>query len=299
MRTRLVAVYSAAHFTVDFTCAFVMLRVISGGSAHALCFLLYNFCAFAMQAPLGVLADRLNRNRLFATCGLLLTALAGALAFAPGLAIAASALLGIGNGAFHVGGGIDVMNFQKLGALGVFVSPGAFGIYLGALLGQGNAFPVLSALLLPFLAAIAVFVFCRDGVRNTPFSLSGLSLSRMTLAAGLFLAVCLRSYLGFAADFPRAGAWGIVLVCAVAAGKASGGFIAEKLGLPQTGIAAALAAAALLLLPYHAAGIGAAFLINLTMPLTLGGMARLFPNAKGFAFGALTLALFIGTLPVL
>ena len=34
------------------------------------------------------------------------------------------------------------------------------------------------------------------------------------------------------------------------------------------------------------------------MPLTLYGAARLLPGAKGFAFGLLTFALFLGFLPV-
>ena len=47
------AAYSLAHFAVDFGCAFAVCSACAGDS---LCFLLYNFCAFALQMPLGLLA---------------------------------------------------------------------------------------------------------------------------------------------------------------------------------------------------------------------------------------------------
>ena len=44
-------------------------------------------------------------------------------------------------------------------------------------------------------------------------------------------------------------------------------------------------------------GTAAVFLFNMTMPITLWAAARLIPGAKGFAFGLLTFALFLGFLP--
>lgn len=41
----------------------------------------------------------------------------------------------------------------------------------------------------------------------------------------------------------------------------------------------------------------AVFLFNMTMPITLWAAARLMPGGKGFAFGLLTFALFLGYLP--
>ena len=70
MRTQL-ALYSAGHFLVDFTCAFLLLTVIAeAGGARWLCLLLYNFCAFALQMPAGLCADRLDRNAAVAVVGL-------------------------------------------------------------------------------------------------------------------------------------------------------------------------------------------------------------------------------------
>src|SRR5699024_9872855 len=108
------------------------------------CLLLYNFCAFALQMPLGIWADGLNRNGLLAAVGCSLTAAA----FLVPLALPAAVVAGVGNALFHLGGGIDVLNAgeRKAAALGVFVSPGAVGLYVGTLWGGGAA---VSALLPP------------------------------------------------------------------------------------------------------------------------------------------------------
>ena len=48
--------------------------------------------------------------------------------------------------------------------------------------------------------------------------------------------------------------------------------------------------------PY--AGVAAIFLFNMSMPMTLCALARRMPGCKGFSFGLLTFALFLGFLPV-
>ena len=125
-------IYSAAHFAVDFSCALLLLGRIRPGPGDALlCLLLYNFCAFALQMPVGLLADRLDKNHAVAAVGCGACALAWLI---PGLGGAVCA--GVGNALFHVGGGLDTLNrsASRCGALGIFVSPGALGIFLGGLL---------------------------------------------------------------------------------------------------------------------------------------------------------------------
>ena len=56
------ALYSAAHFWVDLSCAFLVFRTMADAGDLALCLLFYNFCAFALQMPFGLLADQLDRN---------------------------------------------------------------------------------------------------------------------------------------------------------------------------------------------------------------------------------------------
>ena len=134
---------------------------------------------------------------------------------------------------------------------------------------------------------------------NLPVSpeLSG----KFTWALGCcFLVVVLRSWMGLVLQFPwKTGGWSLAVVCAVVLGKTAGGFLGDQLGM-RRGAAISLGLAGLLFLISEnpAAGVAAVFLFNMTMPMTLWAAARLLPGAKGFAFGTLTFALFLGFLPV-
>jgi len=267
--------------------------------------LLYNFCAFAMQMPIGIIADKLNRNYLFAIIGCVLVGLAYALVSIP---VAAVLTIGIGNALFHIGGGIDVLNIseKKLGALGVFVSPGAFGIYYGTMLGRGEEFSAIFIPLVLVIAAVLILAIykAQKGTypKNASFSLKDISSSKaLTVAACLFLVVCLRSFAGLSLDFSWKGIgyWGTALICAVVFGKTIGGFIADKFGVFKTALFSLGIASILFLLPQTpVAGVTALLLFNMTMPITLWAMAKIIPGAKGFAFGLLTFGLFLGFLPV-
>ena len=62
-------IYSLAHFCVDFGCAYFIYSRFLNPWQWTLCLVLYNFCAFAMQAPLGLLGDRIDRNAIYAAAG--------------------------------------------------------------------------------------------------------------------------------------------------------------------------------------------------------------------------------------
>ncbi|MFR6332297.1 MAG: hypothetical protein ACLUOI_28215 [Eisenbergiella sp.] len=61
--------YSLAHFLVDFLCAYMIFRKTRESTLFYTGLLLYNFCAFAVQMPLGILADRAKRCGLAAVWG--------------------------------------------------------------------------------------------------------------------------------------------------------------------------------------------------------------------------------------
>ena len=122
--------YSCLHFLVDFLCAHAMFRWAAEGLLPDA--LVYNFCAFALQMPLGALMDLHSQRQsklpaAVAALGSALTILGS---------ITCPAVLGLGNALFHVGGGIgviredDARHWQGRG-LGVFVAPGALGLFLG------------------------------------------------------------------------------------------------------------------------------------------------------------------------
>ncbi len=296
----LLSAYCVLHFIVDFCCAFFVLSMSFGGSRMT-AFIVYNFCAFALQMPLGILADRFDRNAVIASGGCILVAI-GAIVPIP---IAAVAVMGIGNAMFHVGGGVDVLNMsdKKCAPLGLFVSPGAVGLCLGKMLCGKIPTAVLCAILL--LAAVAVLlkskaVFDSQASGNCRLSMPRISPLLAFSVLCLFTVVVLRSFAGMSFTFDwKASVPALVTVGCVALGKALGGFAADLAGTKIASILSLGICAVLFLFSNNMlCGLAALLLFNMTMPITLWETARIFPNAKGFSFGLLTFALFIGFLPV-
>ena len=297
--------YVAAHFVVDFACALLIYQMVLNEPHWYISLLLYNFCAFALQMPAGLLADRINRNSCCAALGCGLVALAYVFG---NYAVPAVIIAGLGNGLFHVGGGIDVLNAseRKPVLLGLFVSPGAFGIYLGTLLGKKGGVPLLlvaGALILVMLWILTAQYGRVRGFRsaNVLLSFQGIA-SFGTLAAigSLFLVVILRSYVGMNSDYSwrSSASWAAVYTGAVVLGKVGGGILALLIGVRRASILSLAAAAACFLFAgFPAIGVAAVFFFNMTMPLTLWAVGRILTGAKGFSFGLLTFGLFLGFVP--
>lgn len=294
MDKKLLALYSLAHFWVDLSCALLVFRTMADEADFMLCLLLYNFCAFALQMPFGLLADRLDRNGVVAAAGCALVALAYLLP--PPVPAAVTA--GVGNALFHLGGGVDTLNRSRESAwaLGIFVSPGALGLFIGTLWGRG-ASPALWLGPAGLLVLGGLILALRRGP-------SGNEAVDVSAPGGyaplppLFLVVVLRSYMGMNQAFDWKAEWALVLTLALVLGKTAGGFAMDRLGARSAsaislGLASALYLASALPLP----GVLAVFLFNMTMPVTLWAAARVMPGAKGFTFGLLTFALFLGYLP--
>ena len=301
-KTPLLALYSLAHFWVDLSCALLAFRSLSASPDFALCLLLYNFCAFALQMPLGLLADRLDRNGAVAAAGCALVALA----YAVPLPLAAAVTAGVGNALFHLGGGIDTLNtgLDRSAALGIFVSPGAVGLFLGTLWGRGDAVSLWAGPVGLLLLAGAILWLCRrtfGSLRSGNAPLDPTPREGWGPLVPLFLVVVLRSYMGANQAFvwKSQGQWALVLTLALALGKAGGGLLSDRLGPRRAaGWSLGLAVALYLLSGAPLPGLLAVFLFNMTMPMTLWAAAQLLPGAKGFGFGLLTFALFVGYLPV-
>ena len=296
MKCRALPLYSFAHFWVDFSCALLLLGKVAPSGAALSVFLLYNFFAFAVQMPLGLLCDRLGGEKYFAALGCALAALAWAFG-----GMTAAVVAGLGNALFHVGGGVYTLNTSdQCAPLGVFVSPGAIGIYLGALSGVQAAVPMAAVIVVLLLLACAILRW-GGGVPGEEFNPvpAGGSYAIAALLA-LFAVVVIRSLMGGMFQFPWKGNLGLPLAFAVAGGKAMGGILADRFGRRVTaGASLIFAAAGFLFSNFPVPGLLAVFAFNMTMPLTLWGAGRILKGAKGFAFGLLTFALFLGSLPML
>lgn len=290
-------IYAAMHFAVDFICAWAMFRSFQAGSGGYFNLLVYNFCAFALQMPLGTLLDLLRRDKLpklWAVLGAALT-VAGALIH--------PAVLGLGNALFHVGGGMDVIaeDFEKNRGgrkLGVFVAPGAVGLFLGA--GLGKTGGTQSALLAGAVILAALSFALLHGKREHCYDLPESGSGSLLLGLCCFAVVILRSFVGLSVTFAwKSGAFSLFAVAAVALGKAAGGFLSARFGTDKTILGSLLAAALCFLLGEHPVfGLAALFCFNMSMPVTLYLLARKLPRMPGFSFGLLTFGLFLGFLPV-
>ena len=300
-RKGLLALCSAAHCWVDLSCALLMFRLVADAPEAAVCFLLYNFCAFALQMPLGLLTDEFDRNGAVAAAGCSLTAVA----FLLPMPLMAAVTAGVGNALFHLGGGIDTLNrsTKKAAALGIFVSPGALGLYFGTLWGKGDLLGLWIAPIILLMLGGGILMVYR---RSFGSLRSGNAAVDLTVRGGwkrvapLFLVVVLRSYMGMNQSFDWKGtsSWALLLTLALVLGKTAGGFVMDHLGArPASVWSLGLASALYLASGLAPAGTLAVFLFNMTMPITLWAVARVMPGAKGFSFGLLTFALFLGYLP--
>ena len=278
------ALYSVLHFLVDGVCAWAMLGPLAGGMEG---YLVYNFCAFALQLPFGAVLDRLGGRRtpmIFAGVGCALTLLG---------AFTGPVLLGIGNALFHVGGGVDVIrDGGRCERLGIFVAPGAMGLFLGGLIAGKHPWLLLPA------AALMGLVLC---LIRSPGEISTAPSQKLPipLAISCFAVVVLRSHVGMAVSFPwKTGALAFAAVSAVVLGKMAGGVLAARFGARKvTLISLTAAAAGFALGGIPVFGLLALLCFNMTMPLTLYALWRRFPDYPGASFGCLTLALFLGFLP--
>lgn len=129
-------ILTLGHFGVDLACLYFYFASFpqNGLIAGITAALLYNFLAFALQAPIGYFFDRFPAKRstsigiCFILCGYIL-----------GLwqhPIVGLVLCGFGNAFYHVGGSIGIARIDRKGLRnsGIFVSAGALGVSLGTYL---------------------------------------------------------------------------------------------------------------------------------------------------------------------
>lgn len=318
------AIYSALHLLVDGVCAMAMFgSFLSRGKGYQY-ILIYNFCAFALQMPLGVLLDRAEERRGERSLPgrpdrAFLAAAAGALCTMAG-AVIHPALLGLGNALFHVGAGVgcirrDVRRKGMGRELGIFVAPGALGLYLGTFLARKGMwkgwYGLFGGGMLVLCAAAAYFLKknreeagaeeSHESRDQYPEEKAGRGRRGLSAMAVCCLAVViLRSYIGMAVSFPWKTGYPaeILAVLALVFGKVAGGFAAAGCGRRKTMfLSLSLAAICYLFSDIMPLGLAAVFLFNMTMPVTLCWMAESMPRMPGLAFGFLTFALFIGFLP--
>ena len=329
--------YSAAHLFVDMGCAVLLYflgRDKLAPEQIAEFIFLYDFIAFVLQLPMGMLLDTgkvKTGNYLLAAVGCGVIAAGNLLAYYVPLfgeylwtAMLLAILVGLGNALFHVSAGIDVLNAGGKEATlpGIFVSTGAFGLYLGARSGGVAAFKLLLMAIVLAVMMQAIRMYCPQpaGKGPSPRDISRkagglwkMDAGRTSKTAGegprslrlpgasavLFtLVIIFRSYLGFVMKYTwRSAFWlGFAATLCVVAGKMLGGILGDRFGWKKT-MAASLLLCAVSGLFSEVSGICGLItllLFNMTMPITMTGLANVLSWRKGTAFGINTTALFVG-----
>jgi FSR family fosmidomycin resistance protein-like MFS transporter len=302
------ALYGAGHFVVDFACALTVVSLpalsrLEDGAYYYLV-ILYNLVAFGSQPFWGWILDRRFFYREGLTAGVVLTGIGVACSVVE--PAVAAFLLGCGNALFHVGAGALVFKAApgKASGQGLFVAPGGLGLLAGITLGLRAIVPPIW--LAPILVGTALLLYRLVPVGNSvvepePVKRNG-SLILPAVMALLLCVVALRSFTGFALPVPWKGVVGngmMFLALASFAGKASGGFLADRIGWRQlcSTMLIIAAAAGICHNTYLSAACIAVFCVQSTTGVTLAAVQSLFPERPGFSFGLPCIALLLGAMP--
>jgi len=283
---------SFLHFLVDAVCLAVIFYI---GKDYALLIPLYNTLAFSTQCLVGVFTDKFNRHIILVLLSCIIIVLGTALPLADIIKIC---LIGIGNSIFHVSAGtIALINSdEKASGLGVFVAPGAIGVFVG------TNFPNLIFLLATALFLVSLihfYVGTKANLINMPTRHSK-EMNHFGIAVLLSLVVMVRAVGGSVVHF----SWNTGLLFAfimtffVFLGKFSGGFICDKFGVNKVTLVSVPIAALLIIFGnsiIYASLLGQ-YLLNVSMPITLWLMYKSMPDCPGFSFGLAASVLWPGTI---
>lgn len=300
-------IYSLAHFSVDFSCFFILFSGIAAETTlkiTALGFLIYNIIAFGLQVVIGAICDKKPKLASgFIGCVLVLLGMFIIKWYWLALIIGA-----IGNAFFHIGGGIDVLKNGegKMTPNGIFVSTGALGVSLGTLAGKSGIDLVFISISLMILAIIltGLISFNMNVNKNIkkviPYKIAS-EKSFILIVSCAFFIVVLRSYIGTIIPVSWNAVELLVIgpsICATF-GKGIGGVLGDKFGARRVGTISLLLSIICFIIGKEVVYIGliGILLFNITMPITLCILASKLPNDLGLAFGITTLGLLIGVIP--
>ncbi len=304
-------IYTISHMVVDFSCFYVLMgsfsRQIEDPVTISLGFLLYNILAFGLQMFIGYFVDTYAvEHSKTAFVGCLLVCVGVFLTVSPWLALLFCA---VGNASFHIGGGINSLVYSegKMARGGIFVSSGAIGVALGTIAGRCEV-PLLIIIIILLVCSYAIRVYCVSDKNNVMPNFDKHNVSKPIVTSGkVIIYLCLvsimvRSYVGF--QIPISWKTNTLLfilpsICAFI-GKFGGGMLADYFGARNVGVLSLLLSIPLLCFfngNIALCSIGL-ILFNITMSITLWGIALQLKNQPGFAFGLTTLALLISNIPI-
>lgn len=265
-------------------------------------YLIYNFIAFALQVPIGYLADQSKiSNTYFAIFGTIAVALGVAF---PYFAWVKLIMCALGNAFFHIGGGIDsLINANgRYARSGIFISFGAIGVTIGTLTGKHNLLPAWFLITILIICAALQLMYCKADNRSkvARFNLKPAIINRADIVIYIcMISIIIRALVGSYTPITWRTSYILTLLptLCVFVGKFSGGLLADKFGAKNVTVISLVIAAPLLAF-YNSNIILCCIgllLFNITTSITLCIIVSKLPNNPGLGFGLTTLALFIGT----
>ncbi len=301
--TKIISVYSFSHAIVDFSCAAVIYSFACNINVYLLLKLviLYNSLAFGLQSVFGLFADKYIKPQIIAVVGCLCLITGMCIYENPTIAVL---LIGVGNAMFHAGGGCISLNLGKGKSKlpGIFVAPGAVGLFLGSIWKRFFDIDIIWLAFIPLFALASILFTDVPDFKEQKINTNSTSIPvYAAIAILILLSVAIRSFIGLSYNFSGKDSLYLtaLLVFSVAMGKLTGGFLADKFGMFNIAVLGLLISVPLLKLgniPFFA--MLGMFFFNLTMPVTVTALSNMMPKYKGFSFGLTTLALLIGFLPV-
>ena len=301
-----ISIYGLSHFIVDFVCAIFILGklpyIANTNSEFVISVIVYNFFAFAFQVPIGYILDKLKIYKYVAIIGLSFIGLCYLININNVFMLAT--IVGIGNALFHLEGGVNIYSISKRKAFlnGLFVAPGALGIFLGTTFHNELIITYLPIILI-LVAIVLLFLVQKRKIdkelnENRKGNFNNLSIALIVVLIGLSIIV--RSIGGSAIIYTwKSGfALGWIYTISIVIGKAFGGFLADKLGLLKVALISLACSTICLLLGYniHVFAYIGILLFNVPMSITLTILENTLSKKIACAVGLNTMFLFIGYL---
>lgn len=302
----IVSTYSLCHFIVDFVCAIFILGklpyIAETNSELITSLIIYNFFAFAFQVPLGYILDKFKIYKYIAIIGLCIIGLCYLINFNNIFILAT--LVGIGNALFHLEGGVNIYGLSDRKAFlnGLFVAPGALGIFLGTTFHDELIVTYLPIALIfisiPLLFLVQKQEIYKELEENKKDNFNNFSAALIVILIGI--SIIIRSIGGSAIVYTWKSGFtlGIIYTISIVIGKAFGGLLADKFGLLKVALISLTCSAVCLLLGYNVhifAYIGI-LLFNIPMSITLTILENTLTKKIACAVGLNTMFLFIGYL---
>ena len=299
-----ITIYSLCHFIVDFVSAVFVLgklpQVASNYNQLLVAIIIYNFFAFAFQVPIGCLLDKFKVYKYISIIGFCLIGICY-LANVNNVFLLAT-IVGIGNALFHLEGGINIYGLSKRKAFlnGLFVAPGALGIFLGTTFRDELIVTYLPVVLIILAIVLLILVQGYGIEEKLKSNIKGkYSKGASTLIVILIgLSIIVRAIGGSAIIYTWKTGFvlGLLYTISVMIGKAFGGLIADKYGMFKVATISLATSAICLILGYniHIFAYIGIMLFNIPMSITLTILENTLSKNIACAVGLNTMFSFIG-----